>query len=291
MFFENINDLLEPGYLSMETGYRRLANGQMYIAVLTQMPGCKTRWLDWWFKNYHLKKGIENRLENVEQFKSSKKKHKIKGIEAEYSGKYLMDQKISKYKFRLIDPAKYFDEDKLKENKSCSIICVDTFYSNETLSGHSVSIARNTEYGCEIRRHLWLDDCTEERARTRMEHTMTDMGNLANFLRITIENIKLMSGKPNVVCKVCHNDDVVKNGLRKNGQYWLCKSCGHCFLDNKALPSMKYPVDVVARAVNDYNLGKHLRLIRNDISKNTNCVPSNSALYGWIKKFTDMALC
>ena len=39
MRLEDANQLLEPGYLPMESGYTRLPNGDMYIAVLTRMPG------------------------------------------------------------------------------------------------------------------------------------------------------------------------------------------------------------------------------------------------------------
>ena len=49
MLLENANDLLKPGYLSMETGYTRLSNGQMHVACLTKMPGCKGRMVSWWF--------------------------------------------------------------------------------------------------------------------------------------------------------------------------------------------------------------------------------------------------
>jgi hypothetical protein len=33
------NLLLEPGYLPLENGFTRLDNGQVFVAVLTRMPG------------------------------------------------------------------------------------------------------------------------------------------------------------------------------------------------------------------------------------------------------------
>ena len=46
---ENANDLLDPGYLSLETGYTRLPDGKVQVACLTKMPGCKGRMISWWF--------------------------------------------------------------------------------------------------------------------------------------------------------------------------------------------------------------------------------------------------
>ena len=49
MLFEEANQLLETGYMPLETGYYLLSNGQMHVAVLTRMPGCKGKMVDWWF--------------------------------------------------------------------------------------------------------------------------------------------------------------------------------------------------------------------------------------------------
>jgi hypothetical protein len=47
---EKADDLLKPGYLPLETGYTRLPNGQLQVACLTKMPGCKGRMINWWFR-------------------------------------------------------------------------------------------------------------------------------------------------------------------------------------------------------------------------------------------------
>ena len=46
---DEAGQLLEPGYLPLETGYTRLANGQVFVAVLTRMPGVSGEMIDWWF--------------------------------------------------------------------------------------------------------------------------------------------------------------------------------------------------------------------------------------------------
>jgi transposase-like protein len=47
-------------------------------------------------------------------------------------------------------------------------------------------------------------------------------------------------------CKFCGSTLVVRNGTRKGVQYWLCKKCGHGFVDNKAVVGGRYPIDTVA---------------------------------------------
>lgn len=42
--------LLDPGPLAIETGVQRLSSGQLHVAARTDMPGCKGRMLEWWFR-------------------------------------------------------------------------------------------------------------------------------------------------------------------------------------------------------------------------------------------------
>ena len=43
------NDLLNPGYLPFESGYRDLTDGKRLVAALTRMPGCRAKMVHWWF--------------------------------------------------------------------------------------------------------------------------------------------------------------------------------------------------------------------------------------------------
>lgn len=47
--FERLNDLLNPGYHAVETGYCRMPDNTCYVAVLTRMPGVTAEMIDWWF--------------------------------------------------------------------------------------------------------------------------------------------------------------------------------------------------------------------------------------------------
>jgi transposase-like protein len=93
-----------------------------------------------------------------------------------------------------------------------------------------------------------------------------------------------------VRCKFCLSERVVKNGLRKNTQYWLCKSCGRGFVNNQALPGMRYPVETVAKAVGEYYGGSSLNAVCQDIGGSAGDLPSSSVVHAWIKKMTQKGL-
>jgi len=59
--FENINDLLLPGYLPMENGYCRSPDGSFFVAVKTEFPNATNKMFDWWFE-WHSKEPLRYRI-------------------------------------------------------------------------------------------------------------------------------------------------------------------------------------------------------------------------------------
>jgi len=102
--------------------------------------------------------------------------------------------------------------------------------------------------------------------------------------------IKVKSMYQGVQCKFCGSLYVVKNGTRRGTQYWLCKNCGRGFVDNKALPKMRYPIEAIASAVYQYYAGLSLNEIRGYIDQQYHFLPSDSAIYGWVTRFTKTAI-
>ena len=47
--YEKINDLLNPGYLSLENGFCCMPDGSVFVAILTEMTEVTGEMLDWWF--------------------------------------------------------------------------------------------------------------------------------------------------------------------------------------------------------------------------------------------------
>jgi putative transposase len=91
-------------------------------------------------------------------------------------------------------------------------------------------------------------------------------------------------------CKFCQSTVVVKNGKRNGVQYYLCKNCGRGFVYNRGLPRMRYAIDIVADAVYDYYAGVSLNKIRDGIYQKAGLKPADSAIYGWVKRLTKIAL-
>ena len=70
-------------------------------------------------------------------------------------------------------------------------------------------------------------------------------------------------------CKFCGSTEIVKNGSRKGRQYWLCKRCGKGFVDNKAIPGMRYPTENIGSALWQFYTGASLNDIRGYIEQHT----------------------
>lgn len=91
-------------------------------------------------------------------------------------------------------------------------------------------------------------------------------------------------------CKFCGSDNAVRNGSRKGRQYWLCKHCGHGFVDNKGVPGSRYPVDTVSRALYNYYAGMSLNAICEGIRQDNGETVTDTSVYKWLAKYTAIAL-
>jgi len=91
-------------------------------------------------------------------------------------------------------------------------------------------------------------------------------------------------------CKFCQSDNVVFNGHRKGTQYFLCRNCGRGFVDNKAVPKGRFPIDTVARALYNYYAGMSLNAICEGIKQDTGESVTDTSVYNWLAKYTAIAL-
>jgi ribosomal protein L37AE/L43A len=196
-------------------------------------------------------------------------------------GRHMMEGKLLKFKTVTIDPSQIFDISKVREAGVSAVVCVKSFMPDGTYGGCIIHLVRDTDYGCEVRSRFWMNNDTEETARVRLEHCICDMGILADSLKNVAREWEELDRGAKTSCKFCHSNAVVKNGLRKYTQYWICKNCGRGFVDNQALPRMKYPYDVMKEAVFDYCTGKSLNDICRYIGQEYNLFPSSSTVLGW----------
>jgi len=288
MYLNEVDQLLRPEYLDIETGYKMLNNGQLYLALLTQMPSCKSKWVDWWYRavlvqnNYDETKTKKTSLGLYEQ---SSRQH---AQDAKHYSKHMASAKFLNLRLVLYEASEYFDMEKIEKSGVSAVICGRTLLPDDRISGHVIHVLRDTEYGCIIRSRYWFNDCHLEQGPGRLNAYIADMGYLAENLRKFIQEIKRIQNKPDINCKFCYSDEVVKNGVRKGTQYWLCRNCGRGFVNNMGMPKMKYSMDTITKAVHDYLTDKSLSGVRKDIEKESNLLPSKSTIYGWVRKMNEI---
>lgn len=107
---------------------------------------------------------------------------------------------------------------------------------------------------------------------------------------MALESVVYTSEIRETKCKFCGSTEIVKNGRRKGRQYWLCKRCGKGFVDNQAIPGMRYPIENIGSALWQYYTGSSLNDIRGYIEQHTGNRPSDSSIFGWVKRFSEIAI-
>ena len=183
MLLEEANQLLEPGYLPTETGFYRLSNGQMHLAVFTRMPHCTGKMIDWWF----------GYLDGADAYKmwEPKTHTELKWDENRIPGRYVGASYIAEIKLggRFIklniyfhEPSEFLDRSKLEEAGDVTVICANAYNLEKVPLGRIIHFVRDTDYGCEMRSRFWLFKASESGCMELMQHCMEEMGNLADFL-------------------------------------------------------------------------------------------------------------
>jgi transposase-like protein len=95
-----------------------------------------------------------------------------------------------------------------------------------------------------------------------------------------------MSG---IVCKYCGSTNVVKYGKFEGIQRYWCKDCKRKFADNKALPYMRTPKNIVSSALSCYFGGMPLDAIQRHLDQQYGTYYSESGIYYWIIRFAEDA--
>jgi hypothetical protein len=184
MRFEERHKLLDPGYLNPETGYELFPEGGMHVAVLTRMPRCKGKMIDWWF----------GWCGDTEKYKLWHPKDHLVGEWDEFwqPGKYigashLAEEKIGgqlvKLKITFKEPSDFFDTSKFPDANVGVAICAETrIQGDDQLRSYLVHFVRDTAFGCEMRSNFWRMVGDEKAALANLTHCYEEMGNLADIL-------------------------------------------------------------------------------------------------------------
>ncbi|MFS4447341.1 DAPG hydrolase family protein [Maribacter sp. 2307UL18-2] len=166
--FEDINEMLEPGYLPLENGYTKLKDGTGYVATNIQFPKTTGKMIDWWFEwvgydvmrykiwypGLHASALYEN-YEEPETFSISKyvlanpegkTKHTIEAM--------VKDGPLQDLQITFVNPEQYgLDISKLGKDQWA--ICGNVKSGNR-LVVQMVHFVRNTPDGVEMRSRFWV---------------------------------------------------------------------------------------------------------------------------------------
>eukprot|EP01038_Epipyxis_sp_PR26KG_P006220 gene6220-8572_t len=171
---DDIHQMAEPGYMILENGYCRAADGTWYIACLIDLgPDITGEMFDWWFCQ----------CDNTEKYKwSHPYQHFSNTWNPQYyssmpyerqAGHYvdhiqiiehtLENDEIVKLQLEFTRPSKYFDTSRFTESNISSVIVARIFLNDPMVGliaiGHLVYMVRErNDGGQELRCRFWLGD-------------------------------------------------------------------------------------------------------------------------------------
>ena len=96
--------------------------------------------------------------------------------------------------------------------------------------------------------------------------------------------------EPIINSKYCGSSNVVKFGTFQGIQRYWCKDCKRKFADNKALPTMKTPIDHVSSALSCYFGGMPLDAIQRHLQQQHNAYYTEMGIYNWVRRFAEEAV-
>ena len=164
-----VDRLLEPGYLPLETGYAHLADGTGHVAVLTRFPGATGEMIDWWF-GWH---GLETERYKLwhpqaHLFTQMRREHAPGGglsdRERYVGNTSYVDEYVGPRVLRLAitfhAPRDFgLAEERFADAGIHTAVCARVGFSDRPVdTGHLVHLVRETPEGCEMRSRFWLGE-------------------------------------------------------------------------------------------------------------------------------------
>lgn len=89
-------------------------------------------------------------------------------------------------------------------------------------------------------------------------------------------------------CKYCSSEKVAKDGKVKGKQQYVCRSCGHKFIEGSAFPKMRVESRIISTAIDMYFEGLSVRKVRSQLEKIYGIQIGKSAVWKWIMKYSKL---
>lgn len=214
MQFEDVSELLKPGYLPMESGVLSFDDGTKTVAALTRMPGCKAKMVHWWFgwlggtdqyKLWHPDDHLYSDWEGRENGQYIGGSHLVHEYLAGPSGP------VFKLKIQFQPPAEFLGDPGFEQFDDVAVAAKIGDLEHPVNFGRMVHFVRNTRFGCEMRSRFFLGHVeardgapeipdeqadamrakavTDDLARRLHQHATEEMGYLAEFLPILYRQV------------------------------------------------------------------------------------------------------
>lgn len=163
---ERADLLVEPGYLPLENGTTKLHSGEIFVAVLTKMPGITGAMFEWWmgwhymehqrYKLWHPRAHIANgtrEMKGDDPELSDREKYMTTHFVTEYIGNIKQDITIT-----FSDPGDTFSNTRaFAENGITATICGKVGLRRAPITiGRLIHQIREVEGGSEMRSRFWL---------------------------------------------------------------------------------------------------------------------------------------
>lgn len=214
MRFENVADLLKPGYLPLESGVEAYDDGFRTVAALTRMPHCRAKMVHWWF----------GWLGGTDQYKLwHPTDHLFSDWENRAGGNYVgashlvheylagSDGPVFKLKIQFQEPGGFLGDPGFAQFDGVAVAARIGALDELMNLGRMVHFVRNTDFGCEMRSRFFLgfiegregaptpDDATaaalrqalvtEDLARRLHQHATEEMGYLGDLLPVLYRQV------------------------------------------------------------------------------------------------------
>jgi len=214
MRFAEANDLLNPGYLKIESGVVDYPDGFKTVCALARMPRCRAKMVEWWFRY----------LGGTEQYKLwHPTDHLFSDWEERKAGthigsshlvhEYLAGSDGPNYKLRINfrDPSEFYDTARYAKLNGAAICARIGSLEQPVNFARMTHCVRNTDAGCEMRSRFFLghiesrdpsqpisdaeaaeirrERVTDELARRLHQHCTEEMSYLAELLPIMYRQV------------------------------------------------------------------------------------------------------
>ena len=214
MRLEEVNELLKPGYLKIESGIVDYADGFKTVCAFTRMPRCKAKMVEWWFrwlggsdqyKWWHPRDHVFSDWEDRKPGTHIGSSHLVH--------EYLAgdDGPLFKLRINFRDPAEFFDPPSYAKLDGAAICARIGALEEPVNLGRMTHFVRNTDAGCEMRSRFFLghvesrdpqvifsdrqkavaraEKVTDDLARRLHQHATEEMGYLADLLPVMYRQV------------------------------------------------------------------------------------------------------